>query len=128
MRKLHFVVVIGILSLVGAAWSYSTYVGSIPNGSVNSCDNCHNMGSNPFRTAFANNNHTWNSALAAQDSDGDNATNGVELEDPQGNWHPGLPNPTIGGWNVYNPNTNTSVPPYAAVTPQTFGRIKALFK
>lgn len=76
-----------------SAWGYSSYVSSIPNGTEFSCNNCHNIGANPFREDFAANGNQWNHALAVKDSDGDGATNGVELQDPGGAWRPGNPNP-----------------------------------
>jgi hypothetical protein len=117
-----------ILAAAPLAWGYGQYVNSIPNGPAFGCNNCHNIGSNPFRTDFKNNNYTWNNALAIKDSDGDVATNGVELQDPQGNWHPGLPQPHINGWSTYNPNNSASTPPYTAVAPQSFGHVKALYR
>ena len=58
----------------------------IPNGSVNSCSNCHfNPGGGgartPFGEAFRSNNRQWSEGLANADADGDGFTNGEELQD-----------------------------------------------
>jgi len=120
--------VIAIVIAAASAWGYGSYIASIPNGSAFSCNNCHNVGSDPFRTAFANNGNQWNNALAVLDSDGDGAKNGVELQDPNGVWRPGNPDPQRNGWSTFNPNNAASTPPYAAINPASFGRVKALYK
>ncbi|MDG1892959.1 MAG: hypothetical protein P8L18_16775 [Verrucomicrobiota bacterium] len=69
-------------------------VAMIPNGNVNRCANCHmrSSGGGP-RTAFGEAVRSitgssrapfWSETLAALDSDGDGATNGLELGDPDG--------------------------------------------
>lgn len=73
-------------------------VSQMPNGAVFSCGTCHISpgGSGPLN-AFGNAVSTkivgspgfvafWDSALAAQDSDGDGFTNGQELGDPDGDF------------------------------------------
>lgn len=115
-----------LLASAGVASAHSQYLNSIPNSNVYNCNTCHYQGK--FKNDFAANNHQWNYALAVKDSDGDGATNGVELQDPQGNWRPGQPNPHINGWSTYNPDNPSSVPPYAPVEPGSWGRVKALYK
>ena len=44
---------------------------------------------NPFGLAFAAANHQWTAALCRADSDGDGASNGMELGDPDCVWTPG---------------------------------------
>lgn len=87
-------------------------VNEIPNGSVNACANCHvdpNGGGprNDFGTEIENNfldepgasGHVqWGPELAALDSDGDGFTNGEELQDPNGEWRPGDPQPGNPDW------------------------------
>ncbi len=127
MKVVVVIVVVAALA-APAAFGYGSYQSSIPNGTVFGCNNCHNISPNPFRTDFAANGKKWDNVLAVKDSDGDGATNGVELQDPQGAWRPGYPNPHIEGWSTYNPNDPNSKPPYTGVAPQSFGRIKALYK
>jgi len=128
MKRVLSLVFAVAVALAGAAWGYGSYVSKIPNGGVYGCNNCHDVGGNPFKTAFANNGHKWDAALAAKDSDGDGGTNGVELQDPDGNWKEGNPDPHVTGWGTYNPNDGGSTPPYAPVAPSSFGRVKAMFK
>ncbi len=118
-------IVLGLAVAVTAAFGYSSYVSKVPNGSVFSCQTCHKE--KKFKADFANNGHKWDAALAVKDSDGDGATNGVELQDPNGNWRENDPDPHINGWDTYNPDDHNSTPPYAAVAPASFGRIKALY-
>lgn len=83
----------------------SKRVRQVPNGSAASCNTCHTAGGgsplNPFgletlnflTSAGAAGDVIWGPALAALDSDGDGATNGAELGDPDGTWVVGDPNP-----------------------------------
>ena len=101
--------------------SRSARVNQIPNGGKFSCNTCHLSGGGSPRNAFgleieanfltsagANGSVEWGPALAALDSDGDNVPNGVELQDPDGNWTSGA----IGDQNlVSNPGDPTSIPP-----------------
>lgn len=78
-------------------------VDQIPNGSVNSCANCHiNVAGGGPRNPFGqtvesqflkNDDVVWGKQLAEIDSDEDGFTNGQELGDPEGNWQVGLPQP-----------------------------------
>lgn len=90
----------------------------IPNGSVNSCSNCHlNPNGGGTRTPFgqavfikiggtSQNVDFWDAALAQADSDGDGFTNGEELGDPDGNFM------NLGPANaVSNPGDASSTPP-----------------
>ena len=89
--------------------------GMMPNGSVNSCANCHiNPGGGGARTPFGNDVYAivkgssatpfWSPALAKKDSDGDGFTNGQELGDPEGT---GTAYP---GAQVSNPGALSSKP------------------
>lgn len=78
-------------------------VAKVPNGSKFSCNTCHTNGGgtplNPFgqdvsqRVTPGGNEVFWSPELAAMDSDGDGFTNGEELQDPNGLWTEGSPNP-----------------------------------
>ena len=73
----------------------------IPNGTVNTCQNCHMSpfggdARNPFgltvQGGFLDSdfvNVVWGPELAAIDSDDDGFTNGEELGDPDGTWQAG---------------------------------------
>ncbi|MEZ4461384.1 MAG: hypothetical protein R3E66_17045 [bacterium] len=98
-----------LLLLPATAAARSERQGHIPNGSVFSCDSCHGRASlqvkdlTPFGVDVNRNmvggvvqwQNIWN-----LDSDGDGFTNGLELNDPNGTWRRGQPNP---GGPVANP-------------------------
>jgi len=104
---------------VNQAWGYSSYVSNIPNGSVFSCSNCHDnlqtYTRNQFGNDFASHGHAWGASLAAIDSDGDTFTNGTELQDLNGTWVEGQPDPgnpalvTNPGDAASKPSTTCSV-------------------
>ncbi len=100
------------------------YNSRIPNGAVFSCDNCHTTG-NQFKDDFSNAGKTWTQNLAAMDSDGDGYTNGEELQDPDGNWNPGNPDPgnpadvTNPGDPASHPGASTPTPPPTATPEDT---------
>ncbi len=98
----------------------------LPNGSINSCANCHvsPQGGGQL-TSFGrtvsddyldnSGNVIWSSSLASRDSDGDGFTNGTELQDPEGNWtfgQPGPGDPEI----VYNPGDASSKPDISSIS------------
>jgi hypothetical protein len=116
----------GVALLAATAFAHQSYVTRIPNGSTFGCSTCHNE--EKFLTDFKAAGNKWTAALAAKDSDGDRASNGVELQDPEGKWTAGKADPKIRGWQTYNPDSRTSVPPYAPVEPMSMGRVKALYK
>ena len=140
----------------------SKRVRQVPNGSAASCNTCHTAGGgsplNPFGLEIVTNFLTaagpagdvlWGSELAALDSDGDGASNGAELGDPDGTWVAGDPDPagdddseeedhgehdhegdsSLAG-KVFNPGDPTSTPPPAphdtAVEVSTWAQIKHL--
>ena len=91
-------------------------VNQVPNGSKFSCMTCH-TGSGGPRNLFGqaieggfldgNGDVTWNATLAGLDSDGDGVSNGAELQDSNGTWSIGQPQP--GDINlVTNPGDATS--------------------
>ena len=76
----------------------------LPAGAALGCNGCHNGNQlNPFGLvmeerflspgALSSADALWGPELAALDSDGDGATNGQELGDPEGTWLPGDPAP-----------------------------------
>ena len=103
------------LTMGDEAWARIYRVDQIPNGGVFRCANCHvSPNGGGTRTAFGNdvyaitgslNKAFWSAALAQKDSDGDGATNGQELGDPEG---VGTPTP---GATVTNPGNASSKPP-----------------
>lgn len=101
MKKYIYIFLFIILSFSASLLiSQSFRVGQIPNGGINSCANCHlnPLGGGPSNSfgqrveeSFLNiqGNVQWGPQLAALDSDGDGFTNGVELQNPNGNWSGG---------------------------------------
>jgi len=105
-------------------YAFSNRVSHLPNGSVSSCANCHiNPGGGGARNAFGtevaqnflvNGIVQWGPQLAALDSDGDGATNGEELQDPNGTWARGQAAP--GDANlVTNPGDASSTPSLTSI-------------
>lgn len=97
------------------AISMVNYPNLIPNGTKFSCGNCHfNPNGGGSRTAFGNafraNAFSWTKALAAMDSDNDGFSNGVELQDPNGEWTKSMPNAFGNPDLVTNPGNNASFP------------------
>jgi hypothetical protein len=122
------VLLAAVASPVGAR---SRYVDAIPNGAVFECANCHvDPGGGGTRTTFGNafsaNGDVWTATLANKDSDGDGWSNGVELQDVNGTWQSGQPNPGNSSL-VANPGSNGSVPP-VAVELVTWSAIKSLYR
>ncbi|MDX2022914.1 MAG: PQQ-dependent sugar dehydrogenase [Deltaproteobacteria bacterium] len=102
-RRRGIIIVAAVLCVPTLAQARPFRVDQIPNGSIKSCDNCHIYPGGP-RNLFGQDiedhfldgpagNVVWNAALAALDSDKDGRSNGVELQDPNGVWRLGLPNP-----------------------------------
>jgi len=115
-------------------------VGQIPNGSVVACANCHvdPNGGGP-RNSFGQivesdflsaGKVVWGPELAALDADGDGATNGEELGDPEGAWTVGDDNPGDAA-AVTKPWDAESFPPKpepTAVEGSTWAAVKALMQ
>lgn len=97
----------GILAFAGAidrAGAFPSRVSNLPNGSVNSCHNCHMSpfggdDRNPFGQAvealipIVGENFWGQMGIHETDSDGDGISNGAELQDPTGAWRPMMPQP-----------------------------------
>ena len=142
MRKFRLVGA-AVLGLVAVVWvnqasARSTRVDQIPNGAVASCNACHVTSGGP-RNAFGQmieadfltqagylGSVVWGPELAALDADGDGATNGQELGDPEGLWGAGDPAPGELA-AVTQPGDAASTPPIpTAVQSSTWARVKAL--
>ena len=118
----------------------SKRVRQVPNGSAASCNTCHTSGGgsplNPFGIEIATNFLTsagapgdviWGAELAALDSDGDGASNGAELGDPDGTWVAGDDNPEGETFHPGDPESTPPLPPPdTAVEETTWGQIKKL--
>lgn len=121
MRRLALLLAFSVASLLpSAAYARSFRVNDLPNGSTFGCRNCHNDDSgatmNDFGSAARLHLDESNGTLAQQahviwkdlcpgDADGDNATNGEELGDPDCTWTAGQANP---GGAVTNPGLDSS--------------------
>ena len=117
------------MALTSEAFSRPSRPSQIPNGGVFSCANCHvnpagggdrNVFGSVVESGFLNGmgasaTVNWNAGLAALDSDGDGATNGEELGDPDGD---GVP---IDGAVVTNPGDSAStLPPEGVIRVLSF--------
>ena len=100
-------VALTLMLISGGADARANRVFQIPNGSVNGCKNCHvppatitaggtarNAFGQTVGTAFlVNGDVNWGAALASVDTDSDGASNGAELQDPNGTWRAGDADP-----------------------------------
>lgn len=137
---------IAVLALVLAAVSADarpSRVAQLPNGAVLGCGGCHVSPSgggvrnsfglqieSDFLTASGFSGEViWGPELAALDADGDGASNGLELGDPEGAWRvgdaaPGDADAVTQPWNA------DSFPPPAptAVAASSWADVKALMR
>jgi len=113
-----FVTIICLMTLIFQLLSArSKRVNQIPHGTQFSCETCHTGQGGP-RNAFGSqvsNNYldtngdvTWGAELAGLEADGDGVTNGAELQDPNGEWQIGDPDPGD-ATKVTNPGDPNSV-------------------
>jgi len=107
-----------LISLTGVILSYSYYTDDIPYGT---CAYCHT--NDYFSVDFANNGHLWNATLAHMDSDSDGFTNGVELQDANGEWQVGDQDPGD-PTKVTNPDDPNDFPD--AISSTSLGYLKWL--
>lgn len=121
LRRTVPLVCFAAVSLASATASARSFrVADLPNGSVFGCRNCHNDDSgatmNDFGSAarlhldesggtLPQQAHVIWADLCPGDADGDNATNGAELGDPDCAWTAGQGNP---GGAVTNPGLDSS--------------------
>lgn len=115
LLKLSIASIILLISTNNFAFSMPNYPLLLPNGTVNSCSNCHfNPSGGGSRTSFGNafrsNSFQWNAVLAAMDSDNDGFTNGVELQDLNSEWSFGMPNAIGDPSKVTLPGDKSSFP------------------
>jgi hypothetical protein len=117
MLSSSLIILAGCFFLLGTTtvWGYTQDVGYIPNGTVYSCDACHFSG-NYFLHDYGDAGRTWTVDLARMDSDGDGFTNGEELQDPDGTWSRGQPDPGDPGL-VTNPADPNDYPAFPTATP-----------
>lgn len=111
--RLSFALIAVSASLVAtAAAARPNFPSRIPNGTVNSCLNCHNSNAGGARNAFgtAFDNGSW-ASICDVDTDGDDQTNGQELGDPNCVWTSGaaartsdISNPAVAGSTSANPD------------------------
>jgi hypothetical protein len=118
MKKINTAAIIFAVSIFAVMTALTSNAGAkltdvkkIPNGKKNSCENCHQPGTEskdkltPFGNDYNANGKKWNDALAKKDSDGDKMTNGQELGDPAGSWKKGDSDPS---GPVFNPGNASS--------------------
>ena len=115
----------------------SSRMRQVPNGTVLRCVACHVSSGGP-RNAFGLQIEAdflsqagfsgvvlWGPELAALDADGDGATNGEELGDPDGTWQQGDANPED---EVFFPGDAESTPPPppvpTAIETTVWGQVK----
>ena len=115
----------------------SSRMRQVPNGTVLRCVACHVSSGGP-RNAFGLQIEAdflsqagfsgvvlWGPELAALDADGDGATNGEELGDPDGTWQQGDANPED---EVFFPGDAESMPPPppvpTAIETTVWGQVK----
>lgn len=142
MNKKWSAVALAALLVIGVSFEAEARgkrVGQIPNGSVLGCANCHvdangggprNSFGQMVGTSFLSSGDVvWGAELAALDADGDGATNGEELGDPEGAWSIGDANPGDAA-AVTKPWDAESFPPptSTAVEASTWAAVKALMQ
>jgi hypothetical protein len=114
-----------LAALMGASYLFRAHTasalpaspGKVPNGSVFSCTTCHlpdpapKSANTQMKLDFLSNipTKTWTVDLANKDSDGDGFSNGEELQDPNGVWVIGQPDPCC-FYYVSNPSDPNSIP------------------
>lgn len=111
-----------VVLLSASVWGRSFRVSMLPNGDAIGCAACHvspfgGGARNPFGQAVqaitgSSTRAFWSPTLAAQDSDGDGFSNGVELGDPEGDFS------VIPGWVPTNPGDRNSRPAPVNQPPQ----------
>ncbi len=141
MKTKYLSAIILIISIVAVTnlESRSKRVSQIPNAVVFSCATCHISENDLTRNAFgnavfdkfltsknSNGNVIWGPALAALDADGDGASNGLELGDPNGTWKTGDASPGDQS-KVTNPGDPSSKPSLNSVISELIGSASSIF-
>jgi uncharacterized protein (TIGR03382 family) len=112
MRMSFALIAVSASFVAMSASARPNFPSRIPNGSVNSCLNCHNSNAGGARNAFGSafGNGSWASICDA-DTDGDDQTNGQELGDPNCIWTSGtaarttdISNPSVAGSTSADPD------------------------
>ena len=100
-----------LLSLQVAS-ARSEWLVEVPNSAEQSCNTCHTRGGGTPRNPFGEDYESTSAwaKLCEKDSDGDGATNGVELGDPDCTWRPGDADPE--GY-LSQPGNHDDFPPAA---------------
>lgn len=127
-------------AFVPDAAARSGRVTQIPHGALFGCSSCHvsaagggtltSFGSMIYSgfltdTSFMG-SVVWGPELAALDADGDGATNGAELQDPEGLWRSGSPSPGDADAVTEPWNADSSPPEPTAVAASSWARVKAV--
>lgn len=107
----------------------------VPNGDRIGCALCHrdpqgggrrNLFGEQVEARFLiDGNVDWGPGLAAEDADGDGASNGEELGDPLGRWRPGDPAPTQIGLPSLPYDADSRPPTTSAIRATPWARVKA---
>lgn len=125
-----------LLLLLGIAvpvFATTAYQGTLPLlVGPNSCDTCHLEDATPSSSDSELNDFgldfsmylTWNSTLAALDSDGDGCTNGAEIGDVDGN---GQPDEGTGDEASSNPGVAGDCSSASMLEEKSWGELKAMF-
>ncbi|MBI2502453.1 MAG: hypothetical protein HYW07_04365 [Candidatus Latescibacteria bacterium] len=133
-------IAVALLAAGSRAEARAQRPGQIPNGGVKSCANCHvsSAGGGPrnlfgqmveanfLSSAGFSGRVQWGPELAKQDADGDGATNGEELGDPEGLWKAGDADPgeavavTLPG----DPNSHPPIKEVSMVEASTWAQVK----
>jgi Secretion system C-terminal sorting domain len=102
-KNITFFLILFLATSITYLVGRSFRVTQTPYGNKYSCNTCHTNGGGTSRNDFGKavealvtpggNEVFWGPILAALDSDGDGFTNGVELQDPNGEWVAGTDDP-----------------------------------
>ncbi len=128
--------------VVSAVDARPARLGQVPNGLVLGCVTCHvNPGGGGVRNAFGQQVEAnflsqagsagvvlWGPELAALDADGDGASNGEELGDPEGSWVAGDANPEGEVFRPWDAESTPPVPQPTAVQAAGWAQIKRLME
>ncbi len=130
----------GLLAVASQAHARAPRVGQLPNGGAAACATCHTSAAgggarNVFgqmieagflSSAGFSGRVQWGPELAKLDADGDGATNGAELGDPEGLWKTGDADPGDAA-AITHPGDAKSFPPppvVSAVEATTWAQVK----